>query len=137
MVFNMNTNPQQTYLGVRSGQYATDPSGLDAPTAAPDLAKEFGVNKGRFFVNQLLETDYVALNTSRPAFGSTAMRQAVNYAIDRRAMLNVRGFVQARRPTQILPPGLSGGFWGANICTRRRRRHRDRPRSCLAVSAGT
>ena len=64
MVFTMNTNAQQTYLQVRSGQYATDPSGLDAPTAAADLAKEFGINKSRFFVNTLLETDFLALNTT-------------------------------------------------------------------------
>jgi len=115
MVFNMNTNPQQTYLGVRSGQYAADPSGLDSPTSAPDLAKEFGVNKSRFFVNQLLETDYLAMNTSRPTFASANMRKAVNYAIDRRALLNVRGFVAGKKTDQILPPGLSGGFWGTNI----------------------
>jgi peptide/nickel transport system substrate-binding protein len=113
MVFTMNTNPQQTYLGVRAGQYATDPSGLDSPTAAPDLAKEFGINKGRFFVNQLLETDYVALNASRPAFGSVAMRKAANYALDRRAMLNVRGYASGVKTSQILPPGLAAGYWGA------------------------
>jgi ABC-type oligopeptide transport system substrate-binding subunit len=115
MVFNMNTNPQQTYLGVRSGQYAADPSGLDSPTSAPDLAKEFGINKGRFFVNQLLETDYVALNSSRTAFGTANMRKAMNFALDRRAMLNVRGFVAGKKTDQILPPGLSGGYWSTNI----------------------
>ena len=115
MVFTMNTNAQQTYLQVRSGQFATDPSGLDSPTAASGLAQEFGINKGRFFVNTLLETDYLALNTSRPALSSVNMRKAINYAIDRPALLRIRSSFAGKRTSQILPSGLAGGYYGQHL----------------------
>jgi ABC-type transport system substrate-binding protein len=67
------------------------------------------VNKGRYQVHQLVETDYVALNTSRPTFGSATLRKAANFAIDRPAMLRVRGAFAGKRTDQILPPGM-GGF---------------------------
>jgi ABC-type transport system substrate-binding protein len=115
MVFTMNTNPQQTYLQVRSGQYATDPNGLTVPTAAGDLAKEFGVNKSRFFVKTLIETDYLALNTARPGLGTPALRKAVNYAIDRPALLRVRGAFGGKRTSQILPSALAGKYYGQHL----------------------
>jgi peptide/nickel transport system substrate-binding protein len=109
IVITMNTNPQQTFLEVSNGTYATDPTGLSNPSAAAQLAKQYGVNKSRFFVHPTPETDYVALNTSRPTFGSVAARKAVNYAIDRPAILRVRGFLGGKRTTEILPPSLGGG----------------------------
>ncbi len=97
IVFTMNTDPQQTYLQVSKGTYATDPNGLDNPAAASQLAKQYGINKSRFFIHPTPETDYLALNTTRPAFGSLAVRKAANYAIDRPALLRVFGFGAARR----------------------------------------
>jgi peptide/nickel transport system substrate-binding protein len=104
----VNTNLDQSLLQVKSGQVDWDMGGLP-PTAHADLGSQFGVNKGRYFVNPLVETDYVALNTSRPAFSSLAMRKAANFAIDRPAMLRTRGKYAGKRTDQILPPGM-GGF---------------------------
>jgi peptide/nickel transport system substrate-binding protein len=104
----VNANVDQSLLQVKSGQVDWDIGGLP-PTAHADLADQFGVNKGRYFVNQLVETDYVALNTSRPAFASVATRKAANFAIDRPAMLRTRGKYAGKRTDQILPPGI-GGF---------------------------
>jgi ABC-type oligopeptide transport system substrate-binding subunit len=109
IVFTMNTDAQQTYLQVSNGTYATDPNGLDNPAAASQLAAKYGINKTRFFVHATPETDYIALNTTRPAFSSAAVRKAVNYAIDRTALLRVRGFGGGKTTTAILPPSLSGG----------------------------
>jgi len=107
-IINVNTNLDQSLLQVRRGEVGYDLGGL--PSSAPaQLAKEFGINKGRFFVNQLVETDYVALNTARPTFGQLALRKAANYAIDRPAMLRQRGAYAGKRTDQILPPGM-GGF---------------------------
>ena len=36
------------------------------------------------------------------------MRKAVNYAVDRPALVRVRGFLAGHRDDQILPPGLAG-----------------------------
>jgi peptide/nickel transport system substrate-binding protein len=115
IVMTMNTDPQQTYLQVSNGTYAADPSGLDNPSAAPQLAKQFGINKSRFFVHATPETDYIALNTSRPTFTGANTRKAVNYAIDRPALLRVRGYLGGVRTTQILPPSLAGGVYDQRL----------------------
>jgi ABC-type oligopeptide transport system substrate-binding subunit len=104
----VNTNLDQSLLQVRSNQVDYDMGGLP-PTAHADLAKAYGYNKGQYQVHQLVETDYVALNTSRPTFSSVAMRKAANYAVDRPAMLRVRGAFAGKRTDQVLPPGM-GGF---------------------------
>jgi len=109
IVFTMNTDPQQTYLQISKGTYATDPNGLSNPQAASTLAKQYGVNKTRFFVHPTPETDYVALNTTRPAFSSVNARKALNYAMDRAALLRVFGFAGGKTTTAILPPSLAGG----------------------------
>jgi ABC-type oligopeptide transport system substrate-binding subunit len=113
MIINVNTNLDQSLLQVRRGEVNYDLGGL--PSSAPaQLAKDFGVNKGRFFVNQLVETDYVALNTSRPTFGQVALRKAANFAVDRPAMLRQRGAYAGKRTDQILPPGM-GGFHDVKV----------------------
>jgi ABC-type transport system substrate-binding protein len=109
IVFTMNTNAQQTFLQVSNGTYATDPGGLDNPSAASQLAQQYGVNKSRFFVHALPEVDFWSLNTAGSAFQTVALRKAVNYAVDRPAILRVRGFLGGKRTTNILPPSLGGG----------------------------
>src|SRR5437588_1440042 len=104
----VNTNLDQSLLQVKSNQVDYDMGGLP-PTAHADLAKAYGVNKGQYQVHQLVETDYVALNNARPTFGSATLRKAANFAIDRPAMLRVRGAFAGKRTDQILPPGM-GGF---------------------------
>jgi peptide/nickel transport system substrate-binding protein len=105
--FTVNTNVDQSLLQVKAEKADYD-AGLLPATAHADLAKQFGINKGRYFVNGGLTVDYVAMNTSRPAFANATLRKAVNYAIDRPAMVRVYGFLAGRRDDQILPPGLAG-----------------------------
>jgi len=104
----VNTNVDQSLLQVKSNQIDYDMGGLP-PTAHAGLASTYGTNKGQYQVHPLVETDYVALNTSRPTFGSAALRKAANFAIDRPAMLRVRGAFAGKRTDQVLPPGM-GGF---------------------------
>jgi ABC-type oligopeptide transport system substrate-binding subunit len=104
----VNTNLDQSLLQVKSNQIDYDMGGLP-PTAHAGLASQYGTNKGQYQVHPLVETDYVALNTSRPSFGTAATRKAANFAIDRPAMLRVRGAFAGKRTDQILPPGM-GGF---------------------------
>src|SRR5919197_581722 len=110
---DINTDVDQSLLQVRSNQRDYDMGGLP-PSAHADLAKRYGKNKGQYQVHPLVETDYIALNTSRPAFSSPKLRRAVNYAIDRPAMLRVRGAFGGQRTDQILPPTM-GGFRDAKI----------------------
>jgi ABC-type oligopeptide transport system substrate-binding subunit len=106
-VFTANTQLDQSLLQVKAGQADYDAAGLP-PTAHADLAKQFGINKGRYFVSHGQNIDYVALNTSRAAFANPTMRKAVQYAIDRPALVRVRGFLAGHRDDQILPPGFLG-----------------------------
>ncbi len=106
-VFTANTQLDQSLLQVKSGQADYDAGGLP-PTAHADLAKQYGINKGRYFISHGINIDYAAMNTSRPAFANVTMRKAVEYAIDRPALVRVRGFLAGHRDDQILPPGLAG-----------------------------
>ena len=115
IVMTMNTDSQQTYLQVSNGTFAADATGLTNPAAAADLQKQYGVNKSRFFVHPTPETDYIAMNTQGNAFKSAAMRKAVNYAIDRPALLRVRGVLGGSRTTTILPRSLTGGVYDQRL----------------------
>jgi len=115
IVMTMNTDSQQTYLQVSNGTYAADATGLTNPAAAADLQSKYGVNKSRFFVHPTPETDYWALNTQGSAFKSAAVRKAVNYAIDRPALLRVRGVLGGSRTTTILPRSLTGGVYDQRL----------------------
>lgn len=107
MVISVNTDPNQTLLRVKAGEADLDIGGPPSAQMA-SLADEFGVNKTRFFVNPLVGTGYVALNTARQTFGNAKRRQAVNYAVDRPALLRTRGKFGGARTDQILAPQLPG-----------------------------
>jgi len=107
--FTVNTNLDQSLLQVKANQVDYDVGGLP-PSAHADLANEHGINKGQYQVHPLVETDYIALNTaSGRTFSSVNLRKAANNAIDRPAMLRVRGAYAGKRTDQVLPPGM-GGF---------------------------
>jgi ABC-type oligopeptide transport system substrate-binding subunit len=113
MVFTLNTDIRQSYLEVRAGQADYDAYGLPS-TAPTELARQYGVNEGRFFVHPTNAINYLALNTSRPAFADVNVRKAVNYAIDRPAMARQAGYLAGTTSDQILPPGIRG-FRNAHI----------------------
>ena len=105
--FNVNTNQQQSLLQVRKNQVDIDLSGVP-PTAHSQLAQQYGVNRGRYFVHPGTNVIYLALNTSRGLLRSVKMRKAVNYAIDRPAIIRQAGFLAGSATDQILPPTMPG-----------------------------
>jgi ABC-type transport system substrate-binding protein len=107
IVITVLTDQAQSFLQTKAGQVDYDMGGVP-PTAHQELFNKYGVNKSRYFVNPGVNVFYVALNTSRPAFQSVKVRQAVNYAIDRPAMLRVGGLLAGKRTDQILPPSMRG-----------------------------
>jgi YVTN family beta-propeller protein len=68
--------------------------------------------KQQYFVDPILQLDWLELNESRPLFADVRVRRAVNYAIDRRALARQVGTALAEFPAeptdQYLPPGMPG-----------------------------
>jgi peptide/nickel transport system substrate-binding protein len=72
------------------------------------IARKYGVNRkgGRFYVNPRLATFYFAFNHDRPAFrgaGQIPLKQAINYVLDRAALVRAAGFRAGEPTDQILP----------------------------------
>ena len=89
--------------------------GIISPAATVPIAAEYGVNKSRFFAAPGYQTFCLALNTARPLFANNPqLRRAVNYAIDRHALVAAFGAFVGRRTDQFLPYG-SPGFVDAHI----------------------
>jgi peptide/nickel transport system substrate-binding protein len=83
------------------------------PAAAAELRDKYGVNTGRFFVKGQAVFWYLNFNHDQPLFkGNDQLKEAVNFAIDRTAIVNavdaVRGALSATPTDQILPPGFPG-----------------------------
>lgn len=93
-------------------------SGLSTERLASQLAARYGsgspaAKRGRqqYFINPLIQLDYFDFNTHRPLFANARMRQAVSYAIDRRALAALGDPYQLlpEHPTDhYLPPGMPG-----------------------------
>jgi ABC-type transport system substrate-binding protein len=74
-----------------------------------ELTRKYGVNKSRLFAVPVPFLRMFALNTARPLFrDNTKLRQAVNFAVDRRALLRERGVLAGTPTDQYLPPGMPG-----------------------------
>jgi peptide/nickel transport system substrate-binding protein len=75
-----------------------------------DRLAELGTKyQDRVHINQLTAVWYAPMNTNIPPFNNVKARQAVNYAIDRSALVNLFGGPVLASPTcQILPIGFPG-----------------------------
>lgn len=92
------------------------------PAANAGLAARYGqgsaaARKGRqrYFVDPVLGIRFLALNTSRSLFANARLRRAVNYAIDRPALLGQEAryfaggsYAAGSVNDEYLPPGLPG-----------------------------
>jgi len=81
---------------------------FDPPPA--DRLNEIGTkNADQVHVNPLTAVWYAPLNVNLPPFNDVRVRQALNYAIDRDALVGIFGGAQLAAPVcQILPPGFPG-----------------------------
>jgi YVTN family beta-propeller protein len=98
-----------------SAARAAHASRLAARYGAGSAAAARGAQQ--YFANPAAQLDYFVLNTHRPLFSDVRMRQAVNYALDRRALAQ-RGDrfhpLPAHPTDHYLPPGMPG-FRDAHI----------------------
>jgi ABC-type transport system substrate-binding protein len=112
IVYTIGNSLDATLLRLRRNE--TDLGNIP-PSAASDLSKEFGINKGRFFVRKNLVFWYFSLNNDSALFkNNIKLRQAVNWAIDRPQIVRQHGFLGGGRTDQILPPGMPGFKDGKN-----------------------
>jgi ABC-type oligopeptide transport system substrate-binding subunit len=73
------------------------------------VARRFGVNKSRFWVEPNNCVGYVGINRRRPLFrNNVALRQALNWMIDRRALLAPLPPYSGSPWTHLLPPSVPG-----------------------------
>jgi ABC-type transport system substrate-binding protein len=107
IVFTPNVNPDQSVLQIKANQSDIDLGQVPA-TAAADLGKQYGVNRGRFFVGPTSCVSYMAMNNARAPFNNVNLRKAVEYAIDRPAQVRLLGAYAGKRTSQMLVPGIPG-----------------------------
>jgi peptide/nickel transport system substrate-binding protein len=112
--------PQST-IKLNIDQGRTD-HGVLPPVAHAELGSRYGVRRsspGRYFVNPTRRILYLAFNHERELFGkpgggpgaglgNVPLKQAVNFAIDRTAMLAQLGAYAASFTDQYLPPTMPG-----------------------------
>jgi ABC-type transport system substrate-binding protein len=81
------------------------------PEQTVELARRFGVNKpgGQFFVVSADVLRVFVINPDRPLFrNNVKLRQAVNFAVDRKALVREGGFRGETPTDQYLLPGFPG-----------------------------
>jgi ABC-type oligopeptide transport system substrate-binding subunit len=108
--YTIGNSQDATYLRVQQG--ATDyAAGGIPPASYAEAAQKYGINKGQFWVKPIVGMSYLAFNHDRPLFKGapgTALAKAINYVIDRKAMLAQGGYLAGQRTDQILPTSLPG-----------------------------
>jgi oligopeptide transport system substrate-binding protein len=100
-------NLEASYQEVRANQadYTYD----IPPTAPAELGREFGTTRGRFRVTTSNCVSYIAMNSNNALFsGNPGLRRAVNYVINRNAMVDLSGAYAGRQTDQYLPRGFPG-----------------------------
>ena len=121
---SVGISPKRAISEIEAGlaDYTTVGSEWSASAAraahASQLAARYGAGSAaaargaqQYFANPSDQLDYFVLNTHRPLFSDVRLRQAVNYALDRRALAQ-RGDRFSPLPAQptdhYLPPGMPG-----------------------------
>jgi peptide/nickel transport system substrate-binding protein len=109
-VFDLTVDDTQALDDVVSGtaDYAWVPNPSYA-ARAPDFAQRFGVNKRQFFVKRGSFLRMFTLNTSRPLLhNNVPLRRAINFAVDRRALVGVSGSLSGVPTDHYVLPIMPG-----------------------------
>jgi YVTN family beta-propeller protein len=111
--FNVAPSMQRLIVERGSADVALDAGISDEGKGKFPPAALFSTLRTRYasqlHLNPALQTFYVFLNTRLPPFNDVRVRQAVNYAVDRNRMDELRGGPELEHPScQVLPPSLDG-----------------------------
>jgi peptide/nickel transport system substrate-binding protein len=109
-VFDLTVDDNQALDDVVTG--AADYAWVAPPSYAartPEFAQRFGVNKRQFFVKRGSFLRMFALNTSRPLLrNNVRLRRAINFAVDRRALVGVAGSLSGVPADHYVLPIMPG-----------------------------
>ena len=98
--------PAEEVRAVERGQADWTADGIPTATLQREVTTRFPAQVHRL---QATETDFLQLNTTVAPFNDLRVRQALNFAIDRAAIVRLFGGPKAATPTcQILPPFVLG-----------------------------
>jgi ABC-type transport system substrate-binding protein len=101
-----NLNEQTAFNQTKANQL--DEAGLPA-AEVQGVANQYGVNKTRFWSKPINCTGYLPLNMANHLFkNNLPLRQAVNYAINRKAYVAQAGAYAGQPWTHIFNPGVPG-----------------------------
>jgi ABC-type transport system substrate-binding protein len=93
---------------VAAGTFDVGVNGVPAERQQ-EFARRYGINKSRFFVEPGAGLNMFTLNTSQPLFkNNPKLRQAVNFAVDRRALAREEGVLTETPTDQYLLPQVPG-----------------------------
>ena len=98
--------PQTSFLQIEKDQADYDLYGT--PSTGSQPREELGREPRRFWVHPAMTVNYLAMNTKRAPFTDPKLRQAVNFAVSRSAMLAQAGFKAGNPSDQVLPPTMRG-----------------------------
>jgi ABC-type oligopeptide transport system substrate-binding subunit len=108
-----NLNEQTAFEQVESGEL--DESAVPG-SEVQNVASQYGVNRTRFWVKPSKCIGLVAFNTRRGRLrGNTAMRRAINWAIDRTDYVATASLYSQTAWTHLLPPGFPGSVTKASL----------------------
>jgi ABC-type oligopeptide transport system substrate-binding subunit len=108
IVYTIGNSLEAIRLRVEQGESDYAAAGIP-PSAYSEIAQKYGINKSQFFVKPQLGVSYVAMNHDRPIFKNNApLKKAINWAVDRQALVAQGGYLSGKRTDQILPPGMAG-----------------------------
>jgi peptide/nickel transport system substrate-binding protein len=107
IVFQVGDNPVTNTHKVEAGEVDVD---LIVPSSVlGEIGARYRVNGTQFFSVRSPSVFYVFMNTEQPLFrNNPKLRQAVNFALDRTAMLRAVTRYFGSRTDSYLPPGLPG-----------------------------
>jgi oligopeptide transport system substrate-binding protein len=94
---------------VEKGELDTAASTPDLNPQLADLVKRYGINRSRVFVEPDTGRRMIFVNTTRPLFkNNVKLRQALNFAVNRPALVREYGRYTATPTDQYLPPVVPG-----------------------------
>lgn len=117
IVFDLTVDDTKAIDDVLDGtaDYAWVPNVLYSQRA-PELARRFGVNRSRFFVEPSAFLRMFVLNTSRPLLrNNVPLRQAINYAIERTSLSRAFGGRYGETPVDQFVPPIVPGYADAHV----------------------